>query len=107
MLAGGKGVDVFEFKAVEDSAIGSSDLITDLKRGDMVDVSAIDANTTAAGNQAFHLVGAFSGQAGEAVLNYKPQADRTVLSLDVNGDGLADMALLMDGDHRAFGGFVL
>lgn len=102
-LSGGAGGDTFLFAAVE----LQSDRIVDLDAGDHIDVSAIDANAGKAGNQHFALKAAFHGKAGEAVLSYQPGPDQTLLRLDIDGDGMSDMTIAMDGDHRGFTGFVL
>ena len=59
--------------------------------------SQIDANTGVAGNQAFTLIGAaaFSGTAGE--LRFSQSATNTLISLDVNGDKVADSQVAFIG----------
>jgi Ca2+-binding RTX toxin-like protein len=53
-LTGGAGNDVFVFNAVGESAVGGKrDVIQDLSPGDRVNLSAIDADATVAGNQVF------------------------------------------------------
>jgi serralysin len=105
-LYGGAGEDNFIFLAV---GIGGKEIdrILDLGAGDTVDLSAVDADSTTAGNQAFTLVAGFSNTAGEGVLGYDAARDKTQLLLDNDGDGLADLKLVMDGDQTGFGGFVL
>ena len=104
-LRGGTDGDAFIFRP--DALDGSIDRIFDLEAGDTVNLTLIDADTTHGGNQAFTLVAAFSGTAGEAALTYEADRDRTFLWLDQDGDGRADHKLVMDGDQTAFGGFVL
>ncbi|MEH1928415.1 hypothetical protein [Nostoc sp.] len=64
ILSGGSGNDIFYFKSVSDSPTGvSRDVITDFVGngnlpGDQIDLSAIDANSTIAGKQAFTFIGA-------------------------------------------------
>ena len=41
------------------------------------------------------------------MLSYDAARDRTQLLLDDDGDGLADLKLVMDGDQTGFGGWVL
>lgn len=68
-LTGGTGADKFKFAAVTETGITATtrDTITDFKhaQGDKIDLSAIDANTALAGNQAFSFIGtaAFSTNA--------------------------------------------
>ncbi len=103
LLTGGSGNDTFVFDRVD----LVSDRVTDLATGDVVDLSAIDADSTTGGNQAFELVTGFHNEAGEARLNYKAGKNETLLELDMNGDGVADMTITLDGDQRSFTGFVL
>ncbi len=73
-------------------------MILDFNRveGDVIDVSAIDADTTTSGDQAFVEVGAFSSIAGEMVISDIGGGVRLV-EFDVNGDGAADMAIEVTG----------
>jgi Ca2+-binding RTX toxin-like protein len=108
LLSGEDGADTFIYGALSDSGHhGQFDLITDLDDGDTIDLSALDANTAKAGDQAFHIVTAFSGHAGELVLTYNADSDLTTLAVDVNGDSKADMAVQIAGDHHDFTHFVL
>src|SRR5690606_33441315 len=97
-LAGGTGADVFDFDAVGQSPNGSGrDLIIDFSaaEGDVIDLSDIDADVTAGGNQAFTFIGTsgFSGTAGE--LRFAAGAGRVLA--DVDGDGNADFAIDLAG----------
>ncbi|MFO1105028.1 MAG: calcium-binding protein [Amaricoccus sp.] len=61
-IAGGQGADRFVYHSTGDSTGGSRDLIASFDfNADRIDLSAIDANVTAAGNQAFHWTDATSG----------------------------------------------
>ena len=64
--------------------------------GDRIDLSAIDANTAAFGDQAFTYLGtsAFTGKAGE--VRYVKGASDTYVYGDVNGDAKADFAVHLD-----------
>lgn len=106
-LSGGDGADTFRFESTADSRVKAPDTIFDLDHSDTVDLHKIDADTTQAGNQAFTLVSNFDGHAGEMVLSYNPELDRTSLMLDVNGDGEADSVIYMIGDQTGFAGYVL
>lgn len=106
-LTGGWGDDRFVYRSTAESGPHAIDLITDLEDGDRIDLSAIDADTTTAGNQAFRLVAKFGHHAGEATLIYQAGDGVTLLSLDTNGDGKADGAIAITGDHHDFGGLVL
>lgn len=106
-LTGNGGADTFFFFAASDSLVGSSDLITDFSQaaGDLIDVSYIDADSTLAGDQAFHLATAFGNHAGEMVRSYDAGANLTTLSFDIDGNGAADFAVSLTGDVQ--GGWVL
>lgn len=61
-LVGGSGADRFVFTSTSDSTGGAKDLIGGFDfNADHIDVSAIDANTTISGNQAFKWTDATSG----------------------------------------------
>jgi len=73
LLVGGLGADVFDFNAAGDSAPGSRDIIragigalafegAGVAGGDRIDLSGIDANGSAAGNQAFGFGGTGIGR---------------------------------------------
>jgi Ca2+-binding RTX toxin-like protein len=108
-LTGGAGADAFIFTALTDSAVATPDLITDFMRadGDYIDLSALDANSTLAGDQAFSFVTAFSKQAGQATLSYNATTKTTTFSADVNGDGVADFVLQIAGQHDTALGWML
>ena len=108
-LTGGAGADAFIFTALTDSAVAMPDLITDFMRadGDYIDLSALDANSTLAGDQAFSFVTAFSKQAGQATLSYNATTKTTTFSADVNGDGVADFVLQIAGQHDTALGWML
>lgn len=106
-LTGAGGADTFVFLTTNDSKVGKEDLIRDLQKIDIIDLSAIDADTGTGGDQAFHLVGAFTSHAGEAVLSYDSGTNQTSLMLDVDGDGSSDSTILISGDQSGFHHFVL
>ena len=87
---GGNGADTFVFKSLADA----TGILTDFShaQGDRIDVTGVDANTLAVGDQAFTFVGAvaFSGHAGD--LRYASGQ----LSGDVNGDGVSDFSIQVD-----------
>ena len=59
VLTGGAGNDIFDFHALSETGLTSSawDVINDFQRGsDKIDLATLDANTAAAGNQAFHAI---------------------------------------------------
>lgn len=105
-LRGGQGSDLFRFDDL-DSVMGATDRIADLQALDVIDLSRIDADINAGGDQAFVFVAGFSGTAGEATLTYQAGDNVTRLAFDTNGDGVADIAIVAAGDRSAFDNFVL
>ncbi|MGO4129098.1 calcium-binding protein [Inquilinus sp. YAF38] len=100
-LTGGAGADTFIFATTTESpsTVAGRDLITDFShaQGDRIDLSLIDANAGAAGDQVFTYLGtgAFTGVAGQ--LHIWTDAGKTIVSGDVNGDKLADFAIALTG----------
>ncbi|RZJ43387.1 MAG: matrixin family metalloprotease, partial [Brevundimonas sp.] len=105
-LTGGSGSDIFVWTSLSDSTASATDLVTDLDdASDKLDFSNIDADVNTSGMQTFTKVSAFSRTAGELVMSYDAATNVTSLTLDVNGDGVADMLVKFTGDHSRFGGF--
>ena len=104
-----RGADTFRFDDLSSGAdFGEIDIIKDLDYSDTIDLSRIDADVTAVGDQAFVLVDSFSGTAGEATLRYELFLGMiSILDLDNDGDGAYDIRIELVGDHRAFDNFVL
>lgn len=98
-LTGGAGDDVFDFDGLTDSGatVATADRITDFTAGDVIRLTAIDADTTLTGDQAFTFVGtdAFSGVAGE--LRAQVSGANTILFADADGDMTADFAVMLLG----------
>jgi Ca2+-binding RTX toxin-like protein len=99
-LTGGAGADRFSFTARGDSVVGASaDQITDFSRaqGDKIDLSLIDANTSASGNQAFTFIGnsLYTYKAGE--LRFAIGDGRTTIAGDVDGNGTSDFHIVLTG----------
>jgi Ca2+-binding RTX toxin-like protein len=106
VLTGGGGADLFVFQSLGKAGTRPHE-ITDLENADRIDISNIDADTHTVGDQAFVLVGAFTGHAGEALLAYDADTGKTLLQLDTNGDAKADNLIQLDADHHDFTNFVL
>jgi serralysin len=99
-FVGNAGADRFMYTAVGDTTVGANrDVITDFShsQGDRIDLAAIDANTVAAGNQAFAFIGsaAFTNVAGQ--LRFAASGSDTIVAGDVNGDGVADFNIQLTG----------
>ncbi|MGK9237410.1 M10 family metallopeptidase C-terminal domain-containing protein, partial [Inquilinus limosus] len=98
VLTGGAGKDDFVYWETSDSTASSTDRITDFSQGeDVIDLSLIDADSTIAGGQAFTFVydSSFHGRAGE--LRYEHRDGDTVVQGDTNGDGQADLEIVLTG----------
>jgi Ca2+-binding RTX toxin-like protein len=105
-LTGGAGNDVIDFNMVADSGVGAGvrDVIVDFQHGvDEIDLVDIDANAARAGDQSFSFIGTrdFSGKGAELHYQTFDQAgtanDVTVVSGDVNGDGVSDFEIEIAG----------
>jgi Ca2+-binding RTX toxin-like protein len=101
ILTGGLDADRFVFSALGDSAPGTPDLVTDFVPGiDIIDLSAIDANTSLNGDQAF----AFGGQNANVVarsVTWFENGGNTIIQADVNGNTTADFMITLTGtDHN-------
>ena len=88
-LRGGAGADTFVFNAIEDSTLSLNDRIMDFEQGiDLIDMSAI-------GGLSFIGSDGFSGIGGE-IRAYGINGN-TILKIDVDGDGMADMKVFIAG----------
>jgi subtilisin-like proprotein convertase family protein len=99
-LTGHKGADDFVYWHIKDSKTDAFDIITDFGRGrDRIDLKRIDADIATDLVDTFSFIGkrAFSGSAGE--LHYYKAAGRTYVEGDVDGDGLADFMIALNGRH--------
>lgn len=109
MLSGGAGEDVFRFETIAHSRAGddSRDVIRSFNADrDVIDLRGIDADTTRGGDQAFDFIGQNGfGAAGDLRLAREGDAWR-VLG-DVDGDGVADLEILVTGDRPDADAFFL
>ncbi|MCW2283671.1 ribosomal protein S11 [Rhodoblastus acidophilus] len=99
VLTGGTEMDAFVYSSIADSAVGAEDTITDFSHAqwDYINLYAIDANTLAAGDQAFTYIGsaAFTGVAGQ--LRAAVSGSSMMVTGDVNGDRVADFGIRLTG----------
>ena len=97
ILTGGLDADRYVFSALGDSAPGAPDSITDFTHGtDLIDLSAIDANTLLGGDQAF----VFGGQNANVVplsVTWFESGGNTIIQADVNGNTTADLMITLTG----------
>ncbi|EPX78513.1 S8 family serine peptidase [Salipiger mucosus] len=112
-LTGGTGADTFVLRSIDDTGVGrwKRDEVRDFDaaEGDVISVYLVDADATTAGNQAFTYAGtAFTGTAGEIILNdyVFSGVDVTIASMDVDGDAVIDGQLYIVGG-AVIGDFVL
>lgn len=99
--------DTLVFVSVEDSTADAPDQLIGTLNTQTIDLSRIDADTGLAGDQAFVLVGSFSGHAGELMIGYDSLRGESQIQGDVDGDGVADLVIDVNSDARGFSGFVL
>lgn len=106
-LTGGAGADHFRFETVEDSAPGLFDTILDFSAsaGDKIDLSAIDADISTAGNQAFSYGGSEdAGPLTRSVGHYWFANENGATFLNANNDLEDDIDFrlrIVDGDVLA------
>ena len=88
MLTGGLGADRFVFNSIADSNPSLAEVITDFShiQLDKIDLSAIDANSSTAINDAFTFATSFTGAIGQIVYD----ANTFSILADTNGDSAAD-----------------
>lgn len=106
VLDGGAGADVFRYQFVAESDAAGRDTIVGFAPGsDRIDLSRIDANSRADGNQAFTFIGsaAFSpGVAGQ--LRVYQDGGSWFVEGDVDGDGVADLIIQVNTDGQPLTG---
>ncbi len=103
-LTGGLGADIFEFDSVDETGTTSQtrDIIVDFNHGqkDKIDLSVIDANTTAIGNNAFSAPPKndlpFSGVFKESGKLYF-DSNTSILYGNNDADPQADFSILLTG----------
>lgn len=100
VITGGLGDDRFRYIDNADSGFGAArDRITDFTSGqDLIDFSWFDGDAVTAGDQAFTFVGtaAFTNT-GIGQLRYTTSGGDILLQADTNGDGVADMEIILQG----------
>lgn len=97
-LVGNEGRDTFVFRATTDSSPAASDRIQGFDapgatRGDVIDLSAIDANAGLAGNQSFEFGGTAAGH-----LRVVEEGRLTVVLANTDGNPDAEIRIVIE-DH--------
>jgi Ca2+-binding RTX toxin-like protein len=98
-LYGGADPDVFVFRSAGESGAGAGtrDVVADFAGGaDKIDLGAIDADSRAAGDQAFSWGGRASVAKANAVTWFS-EGGSTVVQVDANGDGKAEVEVELAG----------
>ena len=110
VLTGGADGDAFVFTDTYDSLppqFGEADLITDFGNGgDIIDLRGIDADNTVTEDQAFVVVDALTGSAGQLVITDRGNGLYGI-SGDVNGDGVADFLILVQSSLAMTDNYIL
>jgi Ca2+-binding RTX toxin-like protein len=102
-LIGGAGADRFAWNFAEETGttVPTMDVILDFNfaQGDRIDLGGIDANTYAAGDQAFRVIGqgAFTGTPGE--INYFYSGGNTIIQLQTGMDPDVEGGIVLSGIH--------
>ena len=100
-LTGGAGADRFIWNAISESTMDTAgrDIITDWALGDVMDFSAIDANSVVAGNQAFTFGGKTStgNNANIGELVWYTAGGNTFVVLGIDANTSADMRVQLTG----------
>ena len=100
ILEGQTGADVFQFGTLFDSSAGIGvDLISGFDgvgaaAGDLIDLSLLDANTSAGGDQAFAFNGTTAGGIGTVWLG--ASGTETLVYVNNDADAAADMLIRID-----------
>ncbi len=109
LLTGGTGADIFQFLAAGDSVVGANrDAIKDFSsaQGDIIELTAIDANDLLPGDQGFSFLGtsAFTGGPGE--VRYEVTGSDAIVQGTISGIGssfeikLIGVTTLVDTDFH-------
>ena len=104
VMDGGAGNDTFRFLTAADA---DGDTIMGFQPGDRIDLSAMDADWGASGNQSFTLVSdAFTGARGELLVTHENRdgVDYTVVEGNASGGAEADFKISIKGSHALSAG---
>jgi len=101
VLRGGAGSDLFIYRALSDSTAAARDRIMDFAAGDLIDLSALDANSIAGGMQQFQLISSGAAFTAAGQLRITQTGAIALVEGDSNGDGIADFAIevTLTGGH--------
>ena len=101
-MTGNGGNDTFAFNATNESGntSGTADVITDFVHGqDFIDLTAIDANSSIGGDQAFAF-GGYNNPTSRGVW-VTESGGNTLISMDTNGSAAsAEMMIVLTGINK-------
>ena len=96
-LYGGANADTFVYNNANETPAGAAtrDTIHDFDASDIINLANVDANGAGAGNGTFiwRGAGAFTNTAGD--LRFSVFGANTIVEGDINGDGVADLQILL------------
>jgi Ca2+-binding RTX toxin-like protein len=98
-LTGGAGADTFRYLVAEDSGAAEAlrDLIVDFAAEDVIDLSAIDANTAVDGDQGFTFIGSADFSSTDASGQLRYDAVLGVIYGSVDADADAEFSIALQG----------
>jgi Ca2+-binding RTX toxin-like protein len=107
-LEGGAGKDLFIWSNADVTDAWTVVRITDFDAStDVISLQSIDADSAKTGNQAFKVVAAFTGKAGEMVLTFDAGANTTRVDCQTDADAAPEFSLVINGHLTDATGFVL
>ncbi|MEM7060372.1 MAG: calcium-binding protein [Pseudomonadota bacterium] len=109
-LTGNGGNDTFIYSNLFDSTSTATDQITDFTAGDVISLSALDADTGVGGNQTFSFIGDAAFSAAGQLRAVNTAGNDWLVEGDVDGDGAADIVINVttsDGDPLTAADFLL
>lgn len=93
-MTGGEGKDVFVFTEA------GWEMITDYEKGDIIDLSMLDANVNVAGMQGFNFVGSkWLSKVGDLGIYKDTTNNVTYIQAELNGDGKHEFDIRVLGVH--------
>jgi Ca2+-binding RTX toxin-like protein len=102
VINGGAGNDTFKFTS---TVSANGDIIVSFEPGDRIDLTAIDANTGAAGDQSFTLVNGAPTAAGQLGVTFETREDGdfTVVQGNIDGNPDAEFKIEIAGHQNLNG----
>jgi Ca2+-binding RTX toxin-like protein len=96
-MEGGDGVDRFIYFGISETGVGARDRILDFASAgfEKIDLRFMDANINTVEDDAFTFVNAFTGIAGQALIEVEGLG--FVLAMEVTGDGVRDGEIFVAG----------